>query len=358
MDQPPVTRQSRGPVVLVLSPTRELAMQTSVVAEEMGAACGLRSVCIYGGVAKQPQYDALNKGVHIVVATPGRLIDLMNEGNCSLSRVTFLVLDEADRMLDMGFEPDIRRIVSQIRPDRQTVMFSATWPSAIQKLAHEFLSKPVKVTIGSEDLSANHRVQQIVEVVEGYEKDRKLIDLLKKYHSTRKNRVLVFVLYKKEATRVEEFLQRQKYNCVGINADKSQQQRTQALEQFKSGEQPLLIATDVAARGLDIPDVELVINYTFPLTIEDYIHRIGRTGRAGKEGISHTFFTAHDKLRAAELSSVLREANQPVPEALLPLCSAGTKKKEHKLYGAHFKDVNPFDAAKQPTKIKFDADDD
>lgn len=240
-------------------------------------------MCLYGGVSKESQASALRGGVDIVVATPGRLLDLcVNDGLLDLSHVQYLVLDEADRMLDMGFEKDIRAIVKLLHASRQTLMFSATWPEEIQKLAHDFLSKPVKVTIGSADLSANRSVTQLVDVLDGQEKDAKLLELLRKYHSTKKNRVIIFALYKKEAVRLEEYLNRKGYKAQGLHADKKQWERTQTLEQFKDGSMPLLVATDVAARGLDIPNVEYVINYTFPLKIEDYVHRIGRTGRAGK----------------------------------------------------------------------------
>ncbi|EWM23379.1 RNA helicase, DEAD-box type [Nannochloropsis gaditana] len=214
-------------------------------------------------------------GVDILVATPGRLADLMEEGECDLSRVSYLVLDEADRMLDQGFEQAIRGIVSHCVPRgrRQTALFSATWPVAIQALAGEFLENPVKVTIGGEDLSSNKRVQQVVEVVGEFEREGRLRGLLTQYHGRRDNRVLVFALYKKEASRLELNLQRQGYKCLGIHGDKSQSDRIAAIEKFKTKEVPLLVATDVAARGLDIPDVEVVINYSFPLTIEDYVHR-------------------------------------------------------------------------------------
>ncbi|CAL8460624.1 g153 [Coccomyxa elongata] len=344
----------KHPTALVLAPTRELAQQIAVVLDEAGQAAGLRTLCVYGGVPKLPQTAALRKGVDVVVATPGRLEDLINDGACRLSGITYLVLDEADRMLDLGFEPHIRAIAGATRADRQTLMFSATWPPAIQKLASEFQASPTRVTIGSQDLSASHSVRQIVEVIDPAARDRRLEELLRKYHASRKNRVLVFVLYKKEAARVEAQLSKRGWNVRAIHGDINQRQRSEAVEHFKSGTCPLLIATDVAARGLDIPDVEAVINYSFPLTTEDYVHRIGRTGRAGKSGLSHTFFSgASDKARAGELINVLREANQEVPEELLKFGTT-VKRKEHKLFGAHFKDV---DFTKKATKVSFDSDD-
>lgn len=340
------------PIMLIISPTRELAMQSQEVLETAGKSCGVRSVCVYGGVSKWTQKEALKKGVEVVVATPGRLIDLMQEGCISLGQVSYLVLDEADRMLDQGFERDIRQIVGETHPGRQTALFSATWPDSVRELAHSFLTRPIKVTIGSEDLAAGTRITQIVEVIEDRAREARLTKLLKEYHSSRKNRILIFVLYKKEAARVEETLKRGGWNAVSIHGDKSQDGRTQAVEQFKSGKIPLLVATDVAARGLDIPGVDYVINYSFPLTIEDYVHRIGRTGRAGRSGTAHTFFQTCDKLRAGELVKVLKDANQEVPEAMndFDLC---IKKKEHKLYGA-FGPKDHLGPMKKSTKITFD----
>jgi len=343
------------PIVLVIAPTRELALQISAVLEEAGSKVGVGCVCVYGGVPKREQAKALRSGVSIVVATPGRLEDLIGDGICSLDEVSYLVLDEADRMLDLGFEPHIRTIAGSIRADRQTLMFSATWPSSIRKLASEFLCNPARVTIGSEDLAASHTVKQVVEVVDPASRDRLLDSLLKTYHKSRKNRIIIFVLYKKEASRVESMLQKRGWNAAAVHGDISQGQRTAAVEAFKSADVPLLVATDVAARGLDIPDVEVVINYSFPLTTEDYVHRIGRTGRAGKSGTAHTMFVgANDKPRAGELINVLREAGQKVPEELLAFGTT-VKKKESKLYGAHFKDV---DFTQKATKVTFDSDSD
>jgi ATP-dependent RNA helicase DBP3 len=313
-----------GPIMLVLSPTRELAMQTAAVAESAGVACGLTSICIYGGVPKGPQVAALtgrHGGTHIVVATPGRLRDLMDTAGVSLTRVTLVVLDEADRMLDEGFEREVRAILGAIPAavgvGRQTLMFSATWPEGVRGIAAAFMRAPVRVTIGSAELSASHTVTQRVEVLDPAARDARLVKLLQQYHSGRTNRCLVFVLYKKEADRVSQFLERGGWKNCAIHGDMSQDARTRSFTAFKSGTIPLLVATDVAARGLDIPNVEFVINYSFPLTIEDYIHRIGRTGRGGKTGIAHTFFTVNDKSHSGELVNVLKEAGAEVPEDLV-----------------------------------------
>ena len=290
-------------------------------------------MCVYGGVEKRPQVQALKAGIDILVATPGRLMDLLSDKCTSLSEVRFFVLDEADRMLDKGFEKDIRTIADMIPEDRQTLLFSATWPEIVRKIASSYLHHPVKVTIGSLDLSANRRVTQIVEVVDQKQKDARLRELLAKYHSSGTNKIIIFVLYKKEAARVEEMLKQRGFNAQGIHADKSQQERTRVLDAFKNGKCPLLVATDVAARGLDVPNVEYVINYSFPLTVEEYVHRIGRTGRAGKTGIAHTFFTTFDKNHSGELIQVLKEANQEVPADLMKFGTA-VKPKEQKHVGS------------------------
>jgi len=342
----------KGPMMLIVAPTRELAMQSQEVLEEASASVKIRSVCVYGGVPKHGQRQALQAGFEVVVATPGRLIDLIEEGCCDLSGVSYLVLDEADRMLDQGFERDIRKIIGLTHSARQTALFSATWPDSVRELAHEFLQKPIKVTIGSDDLAAGTRIKQIVEVIDDRARESRLTKLLKEYHASRKNRVLLFVLYKKEASRVESNLQRSGWNCSSIHGDKSQEARIRAVEEFKSGKVPLLVATDVAARGLDIPDVDYVINYSFPLTIEDYVHRIGRTGRAGKNGIAHTFFQTSDKARAGELVKVLTEAKQEVPKEMYNF-DLNIKKKEHKLYGA-FGPKDYGQPMKKATKIVFD----
>ena len=190
---------TKTPRVLVLAPTRELAMQSETVCKSAGLKMGLESICVYGGVPKPPQKQALANGAQVVVATPGRLLDLCQEGACSLGGTSYLVLDEADRMLDMGFEKDVRSIISMCATDRRTVMFTATWPESIRTLAAEFLKDPIRVNVGSENLSANHRVTQHVEVLEQPQKEARLPQLLQQYHSSRTNRVLVFALYKNEA---------------------------------------------------------------------------------------------------------------------------------------------------------------
>jgi len=337
---------------VVVSPTRELAMQTSEQLTTLGALVGLKTVCVYGGASKDEQRHQLRRA-DVIVATPGRLKDFIEEGTAQLQDAGFVVLDEADRMLDKGFEDDIKRILScaPAKEARQTLMYTATWPQSVQALASTFMVQPVKIQIGgnaSGDLQANTRIEQRVEVVDPRGKEQRLLQLLKA--EPRNERILVFCLYKKEATRVEQFLQQRGLSVGGIHGDLRQEQRTRSLEAFKKGETPILVATDVAARGLDIPEVKLVINCTFPLTIEDYVHRIGRTGRAGKTGRAITLFTEHDKSHSGELINILKAAGQPVPDELMKFGTT-VKKKSHGTYGAFFKDV---DMSKKGTKITFD----
>lgn len=268
---------------VIVSPTRELAVQIHDQISKLASAAGFRSVCIYGGVPKDPQRQALPTA-HIIVATPGRLNDLISEGAADLSGVTYLVLDEADRMLDTGFEPEIRKIIDCTPSTgiRQTLMFTATWPSSVRTLASSFMRDPVHIGIGKDNpegaLRANTSITQRVEVVDPYDKEQRLLQLIKEHQSgsSANDRILVFCLYKKEATRVEGFLRSRGLRVAGIHGDLSQERRSASLDSFKSGECPLLVATDVASRGLDIPAVKLVLNVTFPLTVEDYVHRIGR----------------------------------------------------------------------------------
>ncbi|CAK1366969.1 ATP-dependent RNA helicase dbp3 [Cercospora beticola] len=343
--------------VCIVSPTRELALQIQEQMVKLTKPRGLKATCVYGGTNKDEQRAQL-KGSQVIVATPGRLNDFIGDGTIDLSEATYLVLDEADRMLDKGFEQDIRNIISSAAPSekRQTVMFTATWPDSVRKLASEFLREPVRIMIGenaSGELRANTRIVQEVEVIGEREKQDRMLAILKQYQSgkSKNDRILVFCLYKKEATRVEETIRRRGFRVAGIHGDLNQAKREESLAAFKKGEVPILVATDVAARGLDIPAVKLVLNVTFPLTVEDYVHRIGRTGRAGQDGRAITFFTdGLEKPLSGALINVLKGANQPVPEDLMKFGTT-VKKKAHDAYGAFYKD--PADM-KKATKITFD----
>ncbi|KIX06102.1 uncharacterized protein Z518_04076 [Rhinocladiella mackenziei CBS 650.93] len=353
-------KKNKGIRAVVIAPTRELAIQ---VYEQVDKLCStahkLKAVCIYGGTNKDEQRRSL-QGANVIVATPGRMKDFMSDGTVDLSKTRYLVLDEADRMLDKGFEDDIKHIISAMPSSskRQTAMFTATWPKSIRDLAATFMKDPVKITIGRNDaddsgeLRANTRIVQKVEVIDGAMKQQRLLQLLKEHTAgeRRDDRILVFCLYKKEALRIENFIRGRGFNVAGIHGDMSQSARIANLESFKSGSVNLLVATDVAARGLDIPEVKLVINVTFPLTAEDYVHRIGRTGRAGNDGLAITLFTEQDKGLAGALINVLKAAKQDVPESLFKFGTT-VKKKQHDLYGAFFREAED---GKTATKITFD----
>ncbi|CAI9761126.1 unnamed protein product [Fraxinus pennsylvanica] len=273
------------PLALVLSPTRELSMQIHDEARKFSYQTGVRVVVAYGGAPINQQLRELEKGVDILVATPGRLVDLLERAKVSLQMIRYLALDEADRMLDMGFEPQIRKIVEQMdmppRGERQTMLFSATFPKEIQRLASDFLSNYIFLTVGRVGSSTDLIVQR-VEFVHGNDKTSYLMDLL---HAQRADGVygkqaltLVFVETKKGADSLEHWLCVKGFPATTIHGDRTQQERELALRSFKSGNTPILVATDVAARGLDIPHVAHVINFDLPNDIDDYVHRIGRTG--------------------------------------------------------------------------------
>lgn len=254
LGQPPLQRGD-GPVALVLAPTRELACQIQEVAQEYGRVVDIRNSCLYGGASKGPQIGELQRSPQIVIATPGRLLDLLQMGKTTLRSVTYLVLDEADRMLDMGFEQDLRKILAQIRPDRQLLMWSATWPKNVQKLARDFLSEDhIKVQIGSTKLTANKRIKQHVEVVQEYEKEAKLSQLLVDIWgkipgdeaSKKMERTIIFTNKKYVCENLLNALWDQNWSAVTIHGDKTQQERDKALADFKAGYSPILIATDVA----------------------------------------------------------------------------------------------------------------
>ncbi|PSN51101.1 putative ATP-dependent RNA helicase DDX17 [Blattella germanica] len=292
-----------GPIALVLAPTRELAQQIQKIAQDFGRSSYIRNTCVFGGAPKRPQARDLERGVEICIATPGRLIDFLERGTTNLKRCTYLVLDEADRMLDMGFEPQIRKIIEQIRPDRQTLMWSATWPKEVRNLAEEFLTDYVQINIGSLQLSANHNILQIVDVCQEHEKENKLNTLLQEIDSNRDNKTIIFVETKKKVDNITRNIRQYGYRAVCMHGDKSQQERDYVLREFRNGKSPILVATDVAARGLDVDGIKYVINFDYPNSSEDYIHRIGRTGRSQTTGTAYAFFTPGDSNKAKDLIS-------------------------------------------------------
>ncbi|KAL0118181.1 hypothetical protein PUN28_009090 [Cardiocondyla obscurior] len=308
----PLINSGDGPIVLILAPTRELAQQIQEVANSFGETAAVRNTCIFGGAPKGPQAHDLERGIEICIATPGRLIDFLEKGTTNLCRCTYLVLDEADRMLDMGFEPQIRKIIEQIRPDRQVLMWSATWPKEVRTLAEDFLTDYVQLNVGSLTLSANHNITQIIDVCHEYEKDSKLYRLLQEIGTEKENKTIIFVETKRKVDDITRNIRREGWQAMSIHGDKNQQERDHVLQEFRSGRAPILVATDVAARGLDVDDVKYVINFDYPSSSEDYIHRIGRTGRKRQTGTAYAFFTTHNMKHAGDLIEVLREAGQNV----------------------------------------------
>merc|ERR1719331_2178574 len=318
----PYLEKGDGPIVLVMAPTREMAIQIQEEANRFGKSSKIKNTCCYGGSPRRQQQQDLRDGVEIVIATPGRLIDFLDCGDTNLKRLTYLVLDEADRMLDMGFEPQVRKVISQSRPDRQTLMWSATWPDEVKRLAKDICKEnPVHINVGSLDLRTAHTIRQYVEVVKEEDKRGRLKRLLEKVMDG--SRILIFADTKRGGDQLTREMRLDGWPALCMHGDKKQEERDWVLKEFKEGKSPILVATDVASRGIDVKDIKYVINYDFPNQIEDYVHRVGRTGRAGAIGSSYSFFTS-DKFRLAkDLVAVLREAKQPVPEELQKLGDGG-----------------------------------
>jgi ATP-dependent RNA helicase RhlE len=304
---------ARFPVrALILTPTRELAAQVAESVATYGKELPLKAAVVFGGVGINPQIDRLRRGVDILIATPGRLLDLVNQRACDLSQVEFLVLDEADRMLDMGFIPDVRRIL-KLLPEkidgrrRQNLLFSATFSNEIKALAGTFLHEPREIEIARNTTAAlvTHTVHPVAK-----DAKRQMLSHLIKMHSW--FQVLVFTRMKHGADRLVKALAEDGIQAMALHGNKSQNQRTRALAAFKSGELQVLVATDIAARGIDIAELPVVINYDLPQVAEDYVHRIGRTGRAGAEGLAVSLVEPED---GAMLREIERLINQPIPRA-------------------------------------------
>ncbi|ORX41141.1 P-loop containing nucleoside triphosphate hydrolase protein [Kockovaella imperatae] len=316
------SRRKSYPTALILAPTRELVSQIHDEARRFAYRSWVRPAVVYGGADIGQQIRALDRGCDLLSATPGRLVDLMERGRISLCNIKYLVLDEADRMLDMGFEPQIRRIVEgEDMPgvqDRQTLMFSATFPREIQMLARSFLKDYVFLSVGRVG-STSENITQRVEYVDDNEKKSLLLDLLQAEESG--GLVLVFVETKRMADNLCDFLCAQRHNATSIHGDRTQREREAALAAFRTGRAPILVATAVAARGLDIPNVTHVILYDLPTDVAEYTHRIGRTGRAGNTGTSTAFFNRNNLQIGRELVDLLKEANQTVPQWLLDITS-------------------------------------
>ncbi|KAF9808410.1 hypothetical protein SFRURICE_008463 [Spodoptera frugiperda] len=319
IDGQTVPKEEReGPTVLILAPTRELAIQIDKEVSKYQYK-GIKSVCLYGGGDRREQIKVVSKGVDIVIATPGRLNDLVLARHLNIINFSYIVLDEADRMLDMGFEPQIRKSLFDVRPDRQTVMTSATWPPGVRRLAESYMKDPIQVNVGSLDLAAVHTVTQKILFVEEDDKEPALFDFLNNMDPN--DKVIIFCGKKATAVHISTELCIKGIDCQSLHGDRDQTDREAALNDMVDGSVNILVATDVASRGIDIKDLTHVINLDFPRHIEEYVHRVGRTGRAGKTGISLTFVTRQDWGSAKELIKILEEANQEVPDELHQMAS-------------------------------------
>ncbi|XP_033995955.1 probable ATP-dependent RNA helicase DDX46 [Trematomus bernacchii] len=321
MDQRPL-EESEGPIAVIMTPTRELALQIAKECKKFSKQLGLRVVCVYGGTGISEQIAELKRGAEIIVCTPGRMIDMLgaNSGRVTnLRRSTYVVLDEADRMFDMGFEPQVMRIIDNVRPDRQTVMFSATFPRAMEALARRILIKPLEVQVGGRSVVCSD-VEQHVLVIEEDKKFLKLLEILGHYQE--KGSVIIFVDKQEHADSLLKDLMKASYPCMSLHGGIDQYDRDSVINDFKNGACRLMVATSVAARGLDVKQLILVVNYNCPNHYEDYVHRAGRTGRAGNKGFAYTFITDDQVRYAGDIIKALELSGSPVPPELEQLWSS------------------------------------
>ncbi|XP_062940592.1 probable ATP-dependent RNA helicase DDX53, partial [Cynocephalus volans] len=317
LDGQPISREQRnGPGMLVLTPTRELALQVEAECSKYSYK-GLKSICIHGGRNREGQIQGITKSVDIIIATPGRLNDLQMNKFVDLRSITYLVLDEADKMLHLGLEHQIKKILLDVRPDRQTVMTSATWPDSVRRLAQSYLKEPMIVYVGTLDLVAVNTVKQNIIVTTEAEKRALIQEFLE--NMSPKDKVIVFVNRKLAVDDLSSDFGIQGLPVQSLHGDRELCDREEALEDFKSGKVKILITTDLVSRGLDVNDITHVYNYDFPQNIEEYIHRVGRTGRAGKTGTSISLITQDNSKIANELIQILKRANQSVPEDLVAM---------------------------------------
>ncbi|KAF2842478.1 P-loop containing nucleoside triphosphate hydrolase protein [Patellaria atrata CBS 101060] len=328
LDQPKLTARD-GPIAIIMAPTRELAVQIHKDAANFARKVGLRAVCCYGGAPIKDQIAELKRGCEIVIVTPGRFVDLLtsNSGRLTnLRRVTYVVLDEADRMFDMGFEPQVTRILQNVRPDRQTVLFSATMPPKLEGLVRKTMRKPVEITVGGRSVVAPE-ITQMIEIRPENSKLFRVLELLGElFENDEDARSLIFVERQETADIVLRDLMRKGYPCQSIHGAKDQIDRDSAIDDFKNGVIPVLVATSVAARGLDVKQLKLVINYDSPSHLEDYVHRAGRTGRAGNLGTAVTFLTPEQERYAPDIAKALKQSGQPIPEELQKLVDSHLQK--------------------------------
>lgn len=318
MDQPPL-EDDDGPIAVIMTPTRELAMQITKDCKKFAKSLNLRVVCVYGGTGISEQIADLKRGAEVIVCTPGRMIDMLAANNgrvTNFRRTTYIVLDEADRMFDMGFEPQVMRIIDSVRPDRQTVMFSATFPRQMEALARRILNKPIEILVGGRSVVCKEVEQHIV-LLSQEDKFLKLLELLGLYQD--KGSAIVFVDKQEHADILLKDLMKASHNAMALHGGIDQFDRDSTIVDFKAGKVGVLIATSVAARGLDVKHLILVVNYDCPNHYEDYVHRCGRTGRAGNKGYAYTFITDEQGRYAADVSKALELSGNPVPEELQKL---------------------------------------
>ncbi|CAH8665972.1 unnamed protein product [Schistosoma rodhaini] len=326
-----------GPIALLLAPTRELALQIFKETKKLCQAADARAVCVYGGTGISEQIAELKRGAEIIVCTPGRMIDMLaaNGGRVTnLHRCSYVVLDEADRMFDLGFEPQVMRIIENCRPDRQTLMFSATFPRQMEILARKVLTLPIEIQIGGRSVVCSD-VEQHAFILSEEEKVYKVLELLGIYQE--EGSVLVFVEKQESADELMRVLLKYGYPCLSLHGGIDQYDRDSVIMDFKRGNIRLLIATSVAARGLDVTDLLLVINYDCPNHYEDYVHRCGRTGRAGRKGFAYTFLTPDQERSAGDVVRAFKQSGQKPPEELMNMWNAYKIRMEHegkKVYGS------------------------
>ncbi|HNQ00816.1 MAG TPA: DEAD/DEAH box helicase [Syntrophales bacterium] len=304
------SRRTEGIQCVVMEPTRELAVQIAEVFDAIGRYTRVKTLCVFGGVEQDPQIARLAKGIDILVATPGRMFDLVSQGHIRLDRVRMLVLDEADHMLDLGFIEDIRDLVRFLPRSRQTLFFSATINDKIKKLAYSLVRNPIRIQIAPDDPVARNIAHSVAFI----EMDDKRFFLARLIGENPESKILVFVRTKVRAERVAKALERAGIRSLTIHGDKDQHERLEVMQQFREGAVKILIATDVSARGIDIPDVDQVVNYDLPEAAENYVHRVGRTGRGERKGVAVSFCSPEEKPVLDEIERFLGK-----PVTVLPI---------------------------------------
>lgn len=317
---------AKGPSMVVIAPTRELCQQIYEESDRFGRPAAIQTACVFGGAPRQPQIRSLWGGPHCVVATPGRLNDFLKDGSIKLGQCVYLVLDEADRMLDMGFEPQVRELARFLPPVKQTALFTATWPREVKQVAESLTQYPSHIQVGTSDAQTTNAdiTQHIVKIRTETEKMKFLEEDIFPRLQTSGGAALIFTKTKRAAASMHSTLARAGAPIVCLHGDMEQRDRDHALWAFKQGKAKVLVATDVAQRGLDIKNVAIVVNYDPPANMEDYVHRIGRTGRAGEKGDAYTFLYDNEAGPAMNIMKVMKKSGQAVPQELKEICQGGS----------------------------------